>query len=118
MVKTFKDLCVWQKAHVLTVAVYKATKIFPQEEKFGLISQLRRSAASVPANIAEGFRRASKKEYAHFINVAQGSLDETRYHVLLAKDLGYLSMREFDILDQMCDEIGKMLHAFSRSLIP
>ncbi len=73
MIKTFRDLRVWQSAHSLVLEIYKITKHFPDEERYGLISQLRRSASSIPTNIVEGFKRKSKKDYAHFINIADAS---------------------------------------------
>ena len=95
MIKTFRDLNVWQKAHNLVLNIYKITKSFPMEERYGLVDQLRRSAASIPTNIVEGFKRKSKKDYAHFINVADASLEETKYHIILAKDLGYIKEKDF-----------------------
>ena len=116
MIKTFRDLNVWQKAHNLVLEIYKITKGFPQEEKFGLVANLRRSAASVPTNIVEGFKRKSKKEYAYFISIADGSLEETKYHVLLAKDLSYIKEEEYRQLNELCDEIGRMLYGFYKRL--
>ena len=116
MIKTFRDLNVWQKAHNLVLAIYKITKDFPADEKYGLVMQLRRSAASIPTNIVEGFKRKSKKDYAHFINIADSSLEETKYHIILAKDLEYLKEEDFNKLNDICDEIGEMLHGFYKSL--
>lgn len=116
MVKTFRDLRVWQKAHELVLAVYKFTKNFPVDEKYGLVSQLRRSAASVPTNIVEGFKRSSKKEYAHFINIADSSLEETKYHIILSADLGYLTENQVAELTNLCDQVGRMLYAFHKKL--
>ncbi len=83
------DLLVWQKSHHLTLAVYRLTTGFPKEEVYGLTSQLRRAMVSVPANIAEGFKRRGKLEKLRYLNIAQGSLEECRYYLILAKDLGY-----------------------------
>ena len=116
MIKTFRDLNVWQKAHNLVLQIYKITKDFPKEEKYGLVSNFRRSAASIPTNIVEGFKRKSKKEYAYFISIADGSLEETKYHILLAKDLGYIKEEDFNNLNDMCDEIGRMLYGFHKRL--
>ena len=116
MIKTFRDLNVWQKAHNLVLEIYKITRDFPKEERYGLVSQLRRSAASTPTNIVEGFKRKSKKDYAHFINVADGSLEETKYHIILANDLGYVKESEFGKLMELCDEIGRMLYGFHKRL--
>ncbi|MFC1674568.1 four helix bundle protein [Candidatus Omnitrophota bacterium] len=116
MIKTFRDLKVWQKAHGLVLEIYKVTKDFPREERFGLVANIRRSAASIPTNVVEGFKRKSKKEYAYFISIADGSLEETKYHILLAKDLGYLKEGDSKNLNEMCDEIGRMLFGFQKKL--
>jgi four helix bundle protein len=116
MIKTFRDLKVWEKAHNLVLEIYRITKDFPREEEFGLVSNLRRSAASVPTNIVEGFKRKSKKEYAYFISMADGSLEETKYHILLAKDLSYIKEEEYRKLNELCDEIGRMLCGFYKKL--
>ena len=116
VVKTFKDLFVWQKSHALVLAIYKVTKSFPREEKFGLTSQLRRAASSVPTNIVEGHKRKSRRDYLHFLNTADSSLEETKYHIILSKDLGYLKEEEFEKLICMCDEVGKMLFGLQKSL--
>lgn len=116
--KSFRDLKVWEKAHGLVLKIYKTTKLFPSEEKFGLISQLRRSASSIPANIVEGFKRKSDRDYAHFLNLADASLEETKYHILLSKDLAYINDDEFCSLNGVCDEIGKMLNGLQKKLNP
>src|SRR5947209_3400192 len=87
--RSFRDLLVWRKAHEFTLAVYTFTAGFPKAETYGLALQMRRAAVSVPANIAEGFRRRGKPEKARFMNIAEGSLEESRYYLILAKDLGY-----------------------------
>jgi four helix bundle protein len=87
----FTDLKVWQRSHELTLEVYRVTASFPSAERFGLISQLRRAAASVPTNIAEGSKRQSNQEYARFLNIAEGSLVETEYLLMLSRDLGFLA---------------------------
>jgi len=116
MIKTFRDLNVWRKSHHLVLRIYKITVNFPKEEKYVLVSQIRRSASSIPTNIVEGFKRKSKKDYAHFINIAETSLEETKYQILLAKDLGYIDKNDFDNLGRSCDEIGKMLYRFYENL--
>ena len=88
--KDFRDLKVWEKAHALVLKCYEATKPFPREEIFGLVSQIRRAAASVPANIAEGCGRRGNAELHRFLQMAMGSANELEYHLLLSKDLGYL----------------------------
>jgi len=89
--KSFEDLVVWQRAHTFVLGVYEATQKFPREEIYGLTSQFRRAAVSVPANIAEGFEKRGKADKAKFMNIAQGSLAECRYYLILARDLGYLN---------------------------
>lgn len=113
-IESFKDLTVWEKSHELALEVYKATQNFPEEEKFGLISQMRRAAVSVPVNIAEGFKRRGKKDKIHFYNISQGSLSELDYYVILAKDLGF--RLNLENLDSLINEIGKMLRAVVISL--
>lgn len=110
----FEDLIVWQRAHALVLNIYEITKDYPAEEKFGLVSQMRRAAVSVPANIAEGFKKRGPKDKANFYNIAQGSLEELRYYLVLSKDIGYSSS-----IDQFRDhfsEIGRMLNQLIRSL--
>ena len=87
----FEDLIVWQKAHALVLRVYKLTKSYPKDELFGLTSQMRRAAVSVPANIAEGFSKKGKPDKARIFNIAQASLEELRYYFILSKDLGYVA---------------------------
>jgi len=108
----FEDLTVWRRDHELTLEVYRRTGEFPRDEKFGLTSQMRRAAVSVPANIAEGFKKRGNKDKANFYNIAQGSLEELRYYFILAHDLGYIA----EPAAQTCafDEIGRMLHALIR----
>ena len=105
----FKDLEVWRKAHELTLAVYRATVSFPREELFGLTSQLRRAAASIAANIAEGAGRKCDGDFGRFIQVARGSASEVEYHLILARDLGLLSAREFDVLSTKLAVVQRML---------
>lgn len=114
--RDFTTLQVWKKAHELALGVYRHTAAFPQEERFGLASQLRRSAASIPANIAEGAGRHSEREFAHFLNIATGSASETEYHLLLARDLGYIPAEAHSQLTAQVQECRKMLAAFHRKL--
>jgi four helix bundle protein len=113
-IERFEDLEAWRQAHQLVLAVYRATASFPQHEKFGLTSQMRRAAVSVPANIAEGFKRRSKRDKVHFYNMAQGSLEELRYYWILARDLKYIA----DILPHTAatDRGGKLLHGLILSI--
>jgi four helix bundle protein len=87
--RNFRDLIVWQKAHAFVLGIYEVSKGFPREEVYGLTSQFRRAAVSIPANIAEGFCRRSSLEKLRFLNIAHSSLEETRYYLILAEDLGY-----------------------------
>lgn len=114
--KTFRELKVWEKSHRLTLEIYKCTRKFPSDEKFGLISQIRRAAASIPTNIVEGFKRKSTKDFLHFLNLADSSLEETKYHLILSKDLDYLSQKEFSDFEELCDEIGRMLCGLQNKL--
>ncbi len=107
--KDFKDLTVWGKAHALTLAIYKATRRFPKEELFGLSSQLRRAAASIGANIAEGCGRRSDPELNRFLQIARGSASELEYHLLLAHDLELLSGQEYQRLQSQVQEVQRML---------
>jgi len=112
----FKNLKVWEKAHCLVLALYTVTKRFPEEEKFGLVSQIRRSAVSIPANIAEGCKKNSNKEFMHFLNIAETSLEETKYHLMLSKDLKYIGIKDFESLYQKCEEIGRMISGLENKL--
>lgn len=105
----FEELQVFQEAHELTLMVYKSTSKFPRSEEFGLRSQIRRSAASVAANIVEGNSRGHKKEFLQFLYLANGSLEETKYHLLLAKDLNYISDGEYQLLHEQSELVGKLL---------
>ena len=109
----FEDLIVWQKAHTLTLRVYKLTKSFPKDELFGLTSQMRRAAVSVPANIAEGFSKKSKPDKARVMNISQASLEELRYYFILARDCGYVDAQlEWSDLD----DVARLLGAYIRSI--
>jgi len=113
--KNFTDLIVWQKAHQFVLAVYKLTKEFPKEENYGLTSQFRRAAISVPANIAEGFRRRGRNDKVRFLNVSEGSLEECKYYLILAKDISYINVNEQ--LVSLSEEIGKLLDAYSKAIL-
>lgn len=114
--KDFKNLLVWKKAHEMTLDVYQATKALPKEETYGLTSQLRRAASSVPANIAEGCGRNSDAELAHFLQIAASSASEVEYHLLLARDLKFIDSKEHENLTSEIIEIKKMLNAFLKKL--
>lgn len=110
----FEDLIVWQKSHQLTLRVYKLTATFPKHELYGLAAQMRRAAVSVPANIAEGFKKRGRPDKARVMNIAQASLEELRYYFMLAKDLEYV---ESDIRWNDVEEVSRMLGAYTRTLL-
>ena len=111
--KSFQDLIVWQKAHAFVLNVYGWTEDFPRRELYGLTSQLRRAAVSIPANIAEGFKKRGPKDKLRFLNIAQGSLEETRYYLILAQDLGYGCRKQ---LNMDVEQISKLLEAYAVSV--
>lgn len=106
----------WQKAHALTLRIYEATRQFPADEKFGLTSQMRRSAASVPANIAEGCGRGGESELARFLQIAQGSGSELSYHLLLARDLSFMKEEIANELISLSREVTRMLQSYRSKL--
>lgn len=112
--KDYKELLVWQKAHKFVLEVYKITKEFPKDELYGLTSQFRRAAVSIPANIVEGFVKRSKLDKMRFYNIAQGSINECSYYLLLSKDLNYL--QNYDELNDLLNEVGKLLNSYSKSV--
>ena len=111
--KSFEDVAVWQKSHAWVLAIYRHTNKLPQHELFGLTAQLRRAAVSVPANFAEGFKRQGRPDKLRFYNIAQGSLEECRYYLRLAQDLGY---GDVAALQAGLREISQMLEAYSRKV--
>jgi four helix bundle protein len=113
--RSFRELKVWEKAHQLTLDAYKRTAGFPREEAFGLTSQIRRSASSIPANIAEGCGRGGG-DLARFCRIAAGSASELQYHLLLARDLGFLDGQSYSDLEQQTTEVERMLAGFIGSL--
>jgi four helix bundle protein len=115
-VKDFHELKVWQKAHELTLAVYQITAPFPREELYGLTSQLRRSAASIPANLAEGCGRNGDAEFARFCSIALGSASELEYHLLLARDLKLIQPKDYEELAGRTTELKRMLTALLHKL--
>lgn len=109
--QNYKELKVWEKAHELTLLIYDITAKFPKQEIYTLTSQLRRSAYSVPSNIAEGCGKNSANDLANFLNIALGSANETEYFLLLAKDLGYIEREKYQVLNTAINEIKAMLIA-------
>jgi four helix bundle protein len=111
--RTFRDLRVWQCAHEFVLAIYRASASFPKCELYGLTAQLRRAAVSVPANIAEGFVKRSKVDKARYMNIAQGSLEEARYYLILSDDLGYLDGAN---LMASIDKISRLLERYASAI--
>ena len=114
--KDYKQLMVWHKAHTLVLAIYKATSNFPKDELYGLTSQIRRSASSKPANLAEGCGRDGDAELARFCVIAMGSASELEYHLLLAHDLNFLDESTYDGLNNDLNEVHRMLNVFIQRL--
>jgi four helix bundle protein len=112
--QSFKDLIVWQKSHALVLEVYKLTRQLPKEELFGLVSQMRRAAVSIPANIAEGFKRRGKPDKARHMNIAQGSLEELQYFFILCADLSYLPSNP---VGDRANEVGRMLNSYAQQIL-
>jgi four helix bundle protein len=115
-IQSYKDLKVWQEAMGLAEDCYCLTKLFPRSEMYGMISQIRRSAVSVAANIAEGYGRENRQEYIHFLRYAQGSLKELETHLILSGRVGLATETQTDPLLNQCDTVGRMLRALIRSL--
>lgn len=111
--KSFEDLLVWQKAHRLVLDIYRYSDNFPRKETYGLTSQFRRAAVSVPANIAEGFKKRSCPDKIKFMNIAQGSLEECRYYFILSEDLGY---GETGTLRRQLEEVSRLLDAYLKGI--
>lgn len=112
--KRFQDLVVWRKAHKFVLSVYRFSESFPKNELYGLTSQLRRSAVSIPANIAEGFKKKTRPDKARYLNIAQGSLEESRYYLILAKDLNYGDSSQ--LMNQL-EEVSKLIEAYLSSIL-
>ena len=112
--RTFQDLLVWQKAHQFVLGVYALTAAFPKQETYGLSLQMRRASVSITANIAEGFRRRGKAEKARFMNIAEGSVEECRYFLILAKDLGY---GDTERLAASLEEVSRLLNAYVAAIL-
>lgn len=112
----YRNLRIWERAHNLTLSIYRITTTFPREELYSMTSQIRRSAISIPANIAEVAGRNTKLDFAQFLNIALGSLNESLYYLLLAKDLKYISDNEYYNLDREANELKAMLIAFINTI--
>jgi four helix bundle protein len=112
--KQFQELIVWRKAHELVLSVYRHSEAYPKSELYGLTSQMRRAAVSIPANIAEGFKKKTRPDKAKYLNIAQGSLEECRYYLILAQDLGY---GDTSHLMLQLEETSKLLEAYLSSIL-
>jgi four helix bundle protein len=112
--RSFRDLLVWRKSHEFVLAVYTFTASFPKQETYGLASQMRRAAVSIPANIAEGFRRRGTVDKARFMNLAEGSLEECRYYLILAQDLGYGDTAQ---MAASAEEVSRLLGAYAAAIL-
>lgn len=111
--RTFRDLVMWQKAHQFVLDVYEMSEKFPKQEIYGLTAQLRRAAISIPANIAEGFKKSGKPDKVRYLNIAQGSLEECRYFLILSQDLHYASTED---VSNHLDDVGKMIDAYIQKI--
>jgi four helix bundle protein len=112
--RTFRDLIVWQKAHEYARATYTFTGTFPKTETYGLSIQMRRAAVPIPANIAEGFRKRGKPDKARYMNIAEGSIEESRYYLILAQDLGYGPTAA---LMSLLEEVSRLINAYARAIL-
>ena len=117
MTNQFQNIVAWQKAHQFVLLVYRATKSYPEFEKFGLCSQFQRAAVSIPANIAEGYKKLSRADKLRFYNIAQGSLEECRYYIILSKDLGYINEDGYELLTTTIEECSKTLNAYCKGVV-
>lgn len=115
--KDFRDLAVWQKAHGIVPRIYRATAVFPTEERYGLTSQIRRAAISIPTNIAEGCGRIGDRELRHFLNIAMGSASELQYLLMVAKELDFFSQGQVATLEADIEEVKRMLSGFIKKLM-
>ena len=117
MTNNFHGIVAWQEAHDFLLMVYKETKNFPDFERYGLCSQFQRAAISIPANIAEVYKKLSRADKLRFYNIAQGSLEECRYYVLLSRDLGYIDEEHYNHLFDMVEETSKLLNGYCKGVI-
>lgn len=117
MTTRFEDILAWQKAYQFVLMTYRVLARFPNEEKFGLCSQFQRAAVSIPANIAEGYKRLGKADKLHFFNFAQGSLEECRCYLHLSKDLGYIDIKIYDNLYKCLEETSKLLNGYCKGIV-
>ncbi len=116
MTKSFKEIVAWQKAHAFVLQVYKTTRTFPSYERYGLCSQFERAAVSIAANIAEGYKKEGMADKLRFLNISQGSLEECRYYILLSKDLEYITLEQYNMLNQSIEETSRLLTSYSKGI--
>ncbi|MDP3997492.1 MAG: four helix bundle protein [bacterium] len=114
-ISSWRELVVWQKTHSLVLLTYRLTACFPAEEKFALVSQMRRAAVSIASNIVEGFKRQTARDSINFYNIAAGSLEELKYQYFLSKDLGYMADEQYQETVESTEEVGKLLYAWTVS---
>ena len=114
---TFEKIVAWQKAQAFVLSVYQITRMFPEDEKFGLTSQFRRAAVSIEANIAEGYKKLSKADKLRFMNISQGSIEECRDYIILSRDLGYIDDVIFSNLYGKIEEASRLLHGYCKGII-
>jgi len=114
----FTELKIWQRSHALVLAVYRISSAFPQSERYGLTSQLRRAALSVPTNIAEGSKRVSGQDYARFLNMSEASLSDTEYLLMVSRDLGYVAPAELTVAFKEASEISRMWFSLRKKVAP
>ena len=116
MTKSFEDIYAWQKAHQFVLSVYRVTRLFPDFEKYGLCSQFQRAAVSIPANIAEGYRRLGQADELHFLNISQSSLEECRYYCILSRDLEYIDIQTYEQLNAQVNESSFLLNSYVKGI--
>lgn len=116
MTQSFKEVYAWQKAHAFVLEVYKACEHYPRHEIFGLCSQFQRAAVSIAANIAEGYRRDGLSDKLRFLNIAQGSLEECRYYILLSYDLNYINIETYQLMNVRIEDASRLLNSYYKSI--
>lgn len=115
-INSFKDLIVWQKSHQLVLAIYSITKTFPKEEIFSLTNQVRRASVSIAANISEGYKKKTIPNKLNFINIAEGSLEELKYYIILSKDLKYIDEKNYEQLYNYAEEVGRLINGYEKAI--
>ena len=114
---SFERIVAWQKAHQFTLLVYEVTQSFPDNEHYGLVSQFRRAAVSIGANIAEGYKKVGKADKLRFLNISEGSLAECENYIVLSRDLGFVGEEDYLLLHNSAEEVGRLLTAYSNGII-